>query len=109
MGYGRRPWETLCTRQHCTCGERVVEAERVANSQDLLPYPERPGAAQLHWAEQRWRSVDVEDAQVLGAVSADQSPVKGLVEAILPCTHQAAGLELAASNLNACCRCSLTW
>ncbi len=69
-----------------TCGEGVVKAKRVADSQDLLPNPECPGIAQRHRAQQRLRSVDVEDAEVLGAVSAYQSPVKGLIESVLPCT-----------------------
>lgn len=53
-----------------TCGEGVVKAKRVAYSQDLLPNSECPGVAQRHRAQQRLGSVDVEDAQVLGAVSA---------------------------------------
>ena len=96
--------DTSCTRQRDTCGERVVKAKRVADGQDLLPYPERPGAAQLHRAEQGRRSADVEDAQVLGAVSAHQRPVKGLIEAVLPCTHPAATLGTA-PDVNARCIC----
>ena len=36
----------------------------------------------------------MEDAQVLGAISAHERPVKGLIEPILPCTDLTAGSGL---------------